>query len=248
MIVMKEIKTRWNQLLCWLSAYPKATFLIFEVFWITIFLCIYPYPMAPSETIDIAPKPLFALIVSTAIALLASIFLRPIVAKQYLWICKNETNDDSLHVVSFVLSYLAALFITYCLSFASVELFHIQDIVWLKTLLQVFLFLLSIVLFFAYRRDDKRQYCFYAAIYFFSTIAEWHRNWIVQCNPGIESTLDFIITFFVIPSKEAMLLFTIWDNRPRKRDCGSEQKQTTGKEHSVQRKPNTQKRRKKKNR
>lgn len=120
------------------------------------------------------------------------------------------------------------------------------------------LFFLSYLGFLCYRNTEKKQYLLYAIIYGLSVLASWVLESdavLISCSEIISNiTRNFFppeavtiaIRDFAIPIREAMLLFTIWDNYPRKQDPVLAQKQNTSKEHSVRRKPNTPKRRKRK--
>lgn len=122
------------------------------------------------------------------------------------------------------------------------------------------LFFLSYLGFLCYRNTQKKQYFLYAIIYGLSVLASWvleSDTVLISCSEIMSNITRsvfppeaVIITIrdFAVPIREAMLLFTIWDNYPRKQDGVLEQKQNTSKAHAVRRRPNTPKRRKRKNR
>lgn len=122
------------------------------------------------------------------------------------------------------------------------------------------LFFLSYLGFLCYRNTEKKQYFLYAIIYALSVLASWVLESdavLISCSEIMSNITSSVfppeaviiaIRDFAVPIREAMLLFTIWDNYPRKQDCAFEQKQNISKAHSIRRKPNTQKRKKRKNR
>lgn len=79
------------------------------------------------------------------------------------------------------------------------------------TLCQVILFILFIVLIWVHNRPDQMQYIVYAIVYFLVVALEWANT--VTFNPlsplGID--LEFSIPYFILPLKEAMLLYIILD-------------------------------------
>lgn len=122
------------------------------------------------------------------------------------------------------------------------------------------LFLLSYLGFWCYRNAEKKQYLLYAAIYALSVLASWvleSDDVLCSCSKIMSSITSsvfppeaIIITIrdFAIPIREAMLLFTIWDNYPRKADGSFEQKQKICKECAIYHRPNASRRKKKKKR
>ncbi len=115
------------------------------------------------------------------------------------------------------------------------------------------LFFLSYLGFWCYRNTEKKQYLLYAIIYGLSVLASWmleSNNVLTVCSNIISNIANSVfppeaviiaIRDFAVPIREAMLLFTIWDNYPRKQDCAFEQKQNISKAHSASRKLNTPK-------
>lgn len=79
------------------------------------------------------------------------------------------------------------------------------------TLCQVILFILFVALIWVHNRPDQMQYIVYAIVYFLVVVLEWANT--VTFNPlsplGID--LEFSIPYFILPLKEAMLLYIILD-------------------------------------
>lgn len=116
------------------------------------------------------------------------------------------------------------------------------------------LFGLSFLGFWCYRSTEKKQYLLYAIIYGLSVLA----SWVVESDDVLRScsqimsnitnsifppeAIRIVIRDFAVPIREAMLLFTIWDNFPGKPD----QRQVAPKTHYTRHKSNNQKRKKRK--
>jgi len=87
----------------------------------------------------------------------------------------------------------------------------IQKVEAAMTLCQVCLFILSVVLIWVHSRPDQLQYILYAIAYLGAVILEWANT--AGYNPlsflGID--LRFSIPYFILPLKEAMLLYIILD-------------------------------------
>lgn len=87
----------------------------------------------------------------------------------------------------------------------------VVDVSVAMTFCQVLLFILFIALIWVHNRPDQMQYIVYAIAYFIVVVLEWANT--ATFNPlspfGID--LDFSIPYFILPLKEAMLLYIILD-------------------------------------
>lgn len=87
----------------------------------------------------------------------------------------------------------------------------IQDVAVVMTLCQGLLFALFAVLIWAHGRPDQLQYIWYAIAYFLAVILEWANT--AKFNPlsPFNIDLEFSMPYFILPLKEAMLLYIILD-------------------------------------
>lgn len=134
----------------------------------------------------------------------------------------------------------------------------VQDVDVMMFLCQVLFFVLFVALIWVHNRPDQLQYIVYAIAYFIVVILEWANTANLNLLSFMDLDLDFSIPYFILPFKEAMLLYIILDvalqaflkkyevGNMKSETCILAQKQNTSKEHSVRRKPNTQKRGKRK--
>lgn len=118
------------------------------------------------------------------------------------------------------------------------------------------LFGLSFLGFWCYRSTEKKQYLLYTIIYGLSVVASWvveSDDVLRSCSQIMSSAtssvfppeaVEIVFQDFAVPIREAMLLFTIWDNFPGKHNFTSNQKQTTAKTHKKRHKSSMQKRKK----
>ena len=99
-----------------------------------------------------------------------------------------------------------------------VEAFHIDTIEFVQFALQTVAFILYIAFFCAFRNSEQMQYWAYAIAYGIFQVWEWAVNWGALGNSVLGIDMEFSLTFFIIPFKEAMLLFIILDTFFCKKD------------------------------
>lgn len=87
----------------------------------------------------------------------------------------------------------------------------IQSVGVAMTLCQVCLFVLSLALIWVHSRPDQLQYILYAIAYFVIVILEWANTAGINPLSFLNIDLEFSIPFFILPLKEAMLLYIILD-------------------------------------
>lgn len=87
----------------------------------------------------------------------------------------------------------------------------IQSVGAAMTLCQACLFVLSLALIWVHSRPDQLQYILYAIAYFFIVILEWANTAGLNPLSLLNIDLEFSIPFFILPLKEAMLLYIILD-------------------------------------
>ena len=78
-------------------------------------------------------------------------------------------------------------------------------------LCQICLFVLSLALIWVHSRPDQLQYILYAIAYFVIVILEWANTTGLNPLSFLNIDLEFSIPFFILPLKEAMLLYIILD-------------------------------------
>ena len=177
--------------------------MLFEALWLLLIWVISPFVSDG-----------FALIISPIAAIAVSLAMLPGISYIYSILKKKDLFDPKM--ASFVLygmSCLLTLYLTVVLLEKSVWAFHIDEIKNVEFALQAIPFLFYIVVFCLFRDPKQLQYGAYALAYGLFVIWEWAENW------GIENFLskilgidaEFALNFFIIPFKEAMLLFIILD-------------------------------------
>lgn len=125
---------------------------------------------------------------------------------------KRTPPDD--FVLSTLLPFGGGLTFEICITAAILVKFAgdtIQSVKTTMTLCQVCLFVLSVALIWVHSRTDQLQYVLYAVAYFVAVILEWLN--MAGFNPlsFFDIDLKFSIPFFILPLKEAMLLYIILD-------------------------------------
>ena len=124
-----------------------------------------------------------------------------------------EPPDDIIFsvVLTFGGGVVLDLAITVAIMYKLIADDVIRDANVAMTLCQVILFILFVALIWVHNRPDQMQYIVYAIVYFLVVVLEWANT--VTFNPlsplGID--LEFSIPYFILPLKEAMLLYIILD-------------------------------------
>lgn len=178
---------------------------IFELLWCVLFAvlkCLAPLALA--------------MIGAPVGAIIFCLLIAPYVSKLYSWLNSKGFRNGSMHdLVFYSFSYLLTLILTIELSESIVKLFNINEVECLKFLLKAIAFILYIGVLYIYRNPNQLQYHFYAITYGLSLLLEWAVDIEV-----LKSLIDthFVLEYFVIPFKEAMLLFIILDTYLIKKD------------------------------
>lgn len=136
-----------------------------------------------------------------------------------LWANKKfslpKLNPTDNFVFSTLLSFggglVLELFITVAILFKLAADETVQSIEVAMTLCQVCLFILSVALIWVHSRPDQLQYILYAVAYFVIVILEWANTAGFNLLAFLNIDLDFSIPYFILPLKEAMLLYIILD-------------------------------------
>lgn len=190
-----------GKLWSFIKAYKQTVFVIFEAFGLLFLWVVSPF-VPDVLALVIPPAAAFAT------SLLVVICISPV-----LTILKKKDWYD--HDMAGLVLYGTGYFLTLCLTIALlqkvVEAFHISKVEHLEFSLQATAFFLYIVFFCAFRNPKQTQYWAYAVAYGFFVVWEWSVDWnIADCTLfGIDT--KFALDFFIIPFKEAMLLFIILD-------------------------------------
>lgn len=215
-MAIKQKKSIQNQLLLTLYKYRKAVCLLCEVVWFLVFVFF-----------NNRTTTLTALLVAFFAACAAGFFTLLAILRPNIKPLKLENFDRvMLDLILYVFSYLATLFVAYELSFAVVNIVGVPSTNYLKFILQTIAFLLYLGLFLVYRDPDKLQYHMYAVTYGLTVILDWAVDWEMQKHlpQWIKIDLEFSKTFFVMPFKEAMLLFIILDEYLKAKETTKKQK------------------------
>lgn len=190
-----------GKLLCFIKAHKKSAFVSFEILWLLFLWVVSPFVPA-GLALAIPP------VAAAAISLLVVLCISPILS------VLKEKDWFELNVVGLVLygtGYLSTLYLTIELLQKMVEAFHISRIEYAEFFLQAIAFFLYIVFFCAFRNPKQMQYWAYASVYGFFVVWEWAVNWNVADGMLLGIDMKFALEFFIIPFKEAMLLFIVLD-------------------------------------
>lgn len=201
---------------------------------------------------NIFPIKTLAAMVTIAI----SLFL--LIAFLFLWGVKKEEKYSPIfpRPLDIIMLILAITVFSYFSLLIALQFTNSDDNA--EFIFKSVLFGLSFLGFWCYRSTEKKQYLLYAIIYGLSVLA----SWVVESDDVLRScsqimsnvtnsifppeAIRIVIRVFAVPIREAMLLFTIWDNFPGKHDSTPNQKQAAPKTHYTRHKSNNQKRKKRK--
>lgn len=135
-----------------------------------------------------------------------------------LWVSRRLNRPKCTPPDDFILSTLLpfGLGLTFeiCITVAillEVASDTIQSVKATTALCQVCLFILSIALIWVHSRPDQLQYVLYAIAYFVAVILEWINTAGFNLPSLFDIDLKFFVPFFIVPLKEAMLLYIILD-------------------------------------
>lgn len=197
-----------GKLWCFVKAHKQIIFVIFEVLWLLLLWVVSPFVSAVLALV-IPP------VTSSAMSLIIVLCISPILG---IWEKKGWYDHNAAFLVLYGTGYLLTLYLTIELLQKVVEAFHISKVEHLEFSLQATAFLLYIVFFCAFRNPKQMQYWAYAVAYGFFILWEWSVDWnVADCTLfGIDT--KFALDFFIIPFKEAMLLFIILDTFLKARD------------------------------
>ena len=136
------------------------------------------------------------------------------VARHLVHLLHLEEDLFDPKMASFVLygiSYLLTLYLTVVLLEKFVWTFHIDEIKNVEFALQAIPFIFYIVVFSVFRDPKQLQYGAYALAYGLFVVWEWAENWGIASSLLTKIDTEFTLRFYIIPFKEAMLLFIILD-------------------------------------
>ena len=175
--------------------------MLFEALWLLLIWVISPFVSDG-----------FALIISPITAIAVSLAMLPGISYIYSILKKKDLFDPKM--ASFVLygiSYLLTLYLTVVLLEKFVWTFHIDEIKNVEFALQAIPFIFYIVVFSVFRDPKQLQYGAYALAYGLFVVWEWAENWGIASSLLTKIDTEFTLRFYIIPFKEAMLLFIILD-------------------------------------
>lgn len=212
-----------RRLWCFIKAHKQIIFVIFEVLWLLLLWVVSPFVSAALALV-IPP------VASFAMSLMIVLCISPVLA---IWKKKDWYNHNAVFLVLYGTGYLLTLYLTIELLQKVVEAFHISKVEHLEFSLQATAFLLYIVFFCAFRNPKQMQYWAYAVAYGFFILWEWSVDWnVAGCTLfGIDT--KFALDFFIIPFKEAMLLFIILDTFLKARDELKQEKRLCNEEKKI---------------
>lgn len=211
-----------RQLWCRIKTYKRGVFVIFEVLWLLFLWDIEPFVTAG-----------VALLIPPIAAFVISLVMAPRVTLIYLVLDeKGWVEKKAVGLILYGTSYLLTLYLTIMLLQTVVEAFHIDTIEFVQFALQTVAFFLYIAFFCSFRNPKQMQYWAYAVAYGFFIVWEWAVDWNDADCTLLGINMKFARDFFIIPFKEAMLLFIILDTffkakdelKQEKRLCNEEEK------------------------
>lgn len=211
-----------GKLWCFLKEYKKSVFIIFEMLWWLLLWIISPFI---SDGLALVIPPLAAF----AISLVFVACISPMLAllKKKYWFDLNAFGPVIYSAV-----YLLTLYLTLAILQKVTVVFNISTVEQLGVSFQIIAFLLYIVFFCAFRNPTQMQYWAYAIAYGFFIVWEWNADWNVIGTTLLDINAELALKLFIIPFKEAMLLFIILDTflkarnelKQEKRLCNEEEK------------------------
>jgi hypothetical protein len=197
------VKNAFKGFLSSVCAHRKIILVIFEALWLLLIWVLSPF--VPDGSVLVIP-PIAAAVISLVMV--------PCVSCTYSCLKKAGLFEPKMaELVLYGTSYLLSIYLAIVLLEKLIQAFHIDKIENVEFALQVIPFLLYIVVFWVFRDPKQLKYWAYALAYGLFVVWEWAENWgienIFSKILGIDS--EFALNFFIIPFKEAMLLFIILD-------------------------------------
>lgn len=153
-----------------------------------------------------------ALAAPPIVSFIISLMLLPVVSWIYSFAKEKDLLEEkSFGIVLYVTCYLLTLYLTVMLLQIFVRVFNINSIELVQFLLQTVAFSLFVVVFCVFRDPKQLQYVAYAIGYGLFIVWEWAVSWKVLGDSLLGIDIEFALKFFIIPFKEAMLSFIIYD-------------------------------------
>lgn len=186
-----------------ICTHRKGILVIFEALWLLLIWVLSPF--VPDGS---------ALVIPPIAAAVISMVMVPSISYTYSFLKKNGLFEPKMiELVQYGFSYLLSIYLAIVLLEKLIQAFHIDRVEHVEFALQVISFVLYIVVFWVFRDPKQLKYWAYAAAYGLFVVWEWAENWGIENDLskilGIDS--EFALNFFIIPFKEAMLLFIILD-------------------------------------
>ena len=190
-----------GKLWCFIKEHKKSIFVVFEVLWLLFHWVLSPFVTA-----------WFALVIPPIAAYAASMVIIGGVSHFYSRLEeKGYSNPQTANFVLYGTGLLLILLLTMGLLQTVIDAFQVDTINSFKFALQIFSFVLYIGFFCAFRNPKQTQYWAYALAYGFFVVWEWFVDQNVAGYTLLNPNADFTLNYFIIPFKEAMLLFIILD-------------------------------------
>lgn len=191
-----------------IKVHKKSIFIIFELLWLLFLWVIDPF--VPAGLALVIPP-----LAASAISLVIVLCISPVLAfgEKIGWLDLNAAGP-----ALYGTGYLLTLYLTIEFLQQVVVAFQINRVEDLEFSLQTIAFFLYIVFFCAFRNPKQTQYWAYAIAYGFFVVWEWSVDYNVADRTLFGIDTKFALDFFIIPFKEAMLLFIILDTFLKARD------------------------------
>jgi hypothetical protein len=212
-----------GKLWSFIKAYKQSIFIIFEAFWLLFLWVVSPF----------VPDVL-ALIIPPAAAFATTLLVVLCISPVLTILKKKDWYDHNMAgLVLYGTGYLLTLYLTIELLQKVVEAFHISKVEHLEFSLQATAFLLYIVFFCAFRNPKQTQYWAYALAYGFFILWEWFVDQNVADCALLNIDAEFTLNYFIIPFKEAMLLFIILDTFLKAKEELNQEKRLRNEEKKI---------------
>lgn len=163
----------------------------------------------------------------TSIYIIAIIIFALFVGLFLFWVAKKQKYKPIFPFpLDIIMLILAITLFSYFILILTLQFTESEDTA--EFIFKGVLFFLSYLGFLCYRNAEKRQYFLYTIIYFVSVLASWALESdaiLLTCSQIMSNITSSVfppeaviiaIRDFAVPVREAMLLFMIWDNYPRK--------------------------------
>lgn len=206
-----------------IKSHKRSIFIIFEGLCLLFLWIISPF--LPSE---------IALITAVVLAFLVSLMFIPLISTVYSFLKEKDLFDvTAFGIISYGTGYLFTLYLAIEILQKIVEIFNISEVKTVEFYLQVIAFVLYTILFCFFRNPKQQQYWAYALVYGASLIWEWSVSWEVAVDSFLRIDTDFALKFFILPFREAMLLFIILDTFFKAKDELKQEKRLRNEEKKI---------------